>query len=339
MRGVILREPGLLESIETEPPGPLAPGEALVRVESVGICGTDIHAFRGRQPFFNYPRILGHELGVVVEAAPDGGHTIKEGDRCSIEPYLNCGHCRACRQGRTNCCASLQCMGVHCDGGMRERIHVPIEKLHRSEKLPTEQLALVETLCIGCHAVDRAGVQKGDICVVVGVGPIGLAVLQHVQLRGAHAIVLDVNAERLDFCQTGFGVTEIVDVSAAEPVAALSDMTEGEMASVVFDATGNPGSMEKAFDFAGQGARVVMVGLHVENVTFADPDFHRRELTILSSRNALPHDFQSVISNMETGLIDVAPWVTHRCSIGDLPSVFDEWITPEARVTKAVASF
>lgn len=338
MRGVILREPGLLESIETEPPGSAGPGEAVVRVERIGICGTDLHAYRGRQPFFAYPRILGHELGVIVEELGDDVQGIKVGDSCSVEPYMNCGHCRACRQGRTNCCASLECLGVQRDGGMRERILLPAVKLHRSEVLTTEQLALVETLCIGCHAVDRAGVQADDICVVIGVGPIGLAVLQHVQLRGARAIVLDVNAGRLGFCQASFGVTETVDVSATDPVAALSDLTGGEMASIVFDATGNPGSMEAAFDLAGQGARVVLVGLHLGKVSFADPDFHRRELTVLSSRNALPRDFQDVISNMESGKLDVTPWVTHRCSIDDLPSVFPGLITPEAGVLKAVVS-
>jgi len=339
MHGVILREPGLLESIETEPPGPPAPGEVVVRVDRVGICGTDMGAFRGRQPFFCYPRILGHELGVIVDELGEGVQGMEVGDRCSVEPYMNCGHCRACRQGRTNCCASLECLGVHCDGGMRERIRLPATKLHRSKMLTTEQLALVETLCIGCHAVDRAGVKDDDLCVVIGVGPIGLAVLQHVQLRRARAIVLDVNSGRLDFCRTRFGATETVDVSAADPVAAISDLTGGEMASVVFDATGNPGSMEAAFDLAGQGARIVLVGLHLGRVSFADPDFHRRELTVLSSRNALPGDFCNVISNMESGVLDVRPWVTHRSPIGDLPSVFSEWTTPEAGVLKAVASF
>ncbi|MEZ5277503.1 MAG: zinc-binding alcohol dehydrogenase family protein [Opitutaceae bacterium] len=339
MFGIILQEPGRLEPIDCEPPEGPSEGEAVVQVERIGICGTDLHAYRGRQPFFTYPRILGHELGVVVEAISGGDHGVGVGDRCSVEPYLNCGHCRACRQGRTNCCASLKVLGVHCDGGMRERIRIPVEKLHRSEKLSTEQLALVETLCIGCHAVDRAGVLSDDVCVIVGVGPIGLAVLQHVQLRGARAIVLDINEGRLTFCRNRFGVAETVDVSSGDPVAVLAELTNGEKASVVFDATGNPGSMDRSFDFAGHGARVVLVGLHLGKVTFADPDFHRRELTILSSRNALPRDFRSVIANMESGVLDVAPWITHRGAIRDLPGDFPHWLEPEAAVLKAMVSF
>lgn len=339
MRGIILKEPGLFEAIESPEPGRPGPGQALVRVERVGICGTDMHAYRGRQPFFTYPRILGHELGVVVEALGDGVEGITVGDRCSVEPYLNCGTCRACRQGRTNCCATLQCMGVHCDGGMRERILVPAGKLHRSDVLSLEQLALVETLCIGCHAVDRAGVTKDDVCVVIGVGPIGLAVLQHLQLREARVVVLDVNARRLAFCREAFGVTETVDVSTGNTVETLAELTGGEMASVVFDATGNPASMDASFDLAGQGARVTLVGLHLGKVSFADPDFHRRELTVLSSRNALPRDFQSVIANMESGRLDVEPWITHQCPIGDLPTEFEGWLQPDAGLLKGVVAF
>ncbi len=339
MHGLQLQEPGLFQATETASPGPPGPGEALVRVERIGICGTDMHAYGGRQPFFTYPRVLGHELGVVIEALGAGAEGLEVGGRCSVEPYLTCGVCRACRQGRTNCCASLQCMGVHCDGGMRERILVPSTKLHRSNSLSLEQLALVETLCIGCHAVQRAGVKEDDVCVVIGVGPIGLAVLQHLQLKGARVIVLDINADRLTFCREGFGVTETIGVSQGDPVEALAAMTDGEMASVVFDATGNPESMDASFDLAGQGARVVLVGLHLGKVSFADPDFHRRELTILASRNALPGDFRSVIENMESGRLDVTPWVTHRCSIDELPAVFPDLLKPESKVLKAVVAF
>mgnify|MGYP001149496030 CR=1 FL=1 len=137
----------------TGSPSPDIPiGHALVRVKHVGICGTDWHAYRGRQPFFTYPRILGHELGVVVEAVNDPESSLKSGDRCAVEPYLNCGRCVACRRGKTNCCVSLQTLGVHTDGGMREQIVIPVAKLHRSAALSIEQLALVEMLGIGAHA-------------------------------------------------------------------------------------------------------------------------------------------------------------------------------------------
>jgi threonine dehydrogenase-like Zn-dependent dehydrogenase len=216
---------------------------------------------------------------------------------------------------------------------------VPAVKLHRSDVLSLEQLALVETLCIGCHAVDRAGVTEDDVCVVIGVGPIGLAVLQHLQLRDARVVVLDVNPRRLAFCRDAFGVSETVDVSAGNTVETLAEMTDGEMASVVFDASGNPSSMDGCFDLAGQGARIALVGLHLGRVSFADPDFHRRELTVLSSRNALPRDFQSVIANMESGRLDVGPWITHQCPAEALPGEFEGWLEPDAGLLKGVVAF
>src|SRR5688500_1524126 len=161
MKTIILNEPGRFSLTDTLEPRSPAPGEAMVRVHRVGVCGTDLHAYRGRQPFFTYPRILGHELGVEVVEVGENAHGIRPGDRCAVEPYLNCGTCIACRHGKTNCCVELRVLGVHTDGGMREFIAVPVNKLHRSESLSWEQLALVETLGIGAHAVERAGLGAG----------------------------------------------------------------------------------------------------------------------------------------------------------------------------------
>src|SRR5438046_1886544 len=154
MQTVVLEKPGLFALGSDHLPAISSPDEALVRVHRVGICGTDIHAYRGDQPFFTYPRIIGHELGVeIVQVGPNEAG-LRAGDRCAVEPYLNCGSCIACRRGKTNCCARLQVLGVHTDGGMREYFTVPVRKLYRSEVLSLEQLALVETLGIGAHAVE-----------------------------------------------------------------------------------------------------------------------------------------------------------------------------------------
>src|SRR5947199_5981351 len=169
MQTIVLEKPGSLTLADTAAPTDVPPGHAMVRVRRVGICGTDLHAYRGRQPFFSYPRILGHELGVEVIALGDGDtFGLKKGDRCTVEPYLNCGTCIACRRGKTNCCATLQVLGVHTDGGLRETIVVPARKLHRSPRLTFEQLALVETLGIGCHAVDRAAPRPDETCLIIG---------------------------------------------------------------------------------------------------------------------------------------------------------------------------
>src|SRR2546429_5375671 len=182
MDAIILEQPERLAmTTRPLPHSPPPAGHAIVRVGRVGICGTDWHAYHGRQPFFTYPRILGHELGVEVVSVNDPASDLKAGDRCAVEPYLNCGHCVACRRGMTNCCANLQVLGVHIDGGMRELIAVPTAKLHRSEKLNLDQLALVETLAIGCHAVARAKVQQDEWVLVLGAGPIGLSVLPFAQ--------------------------------------------------------------------------------------------------------------------------------------------------------------
>src|SRR3954471_11847766 len=203
MDTIILTNPGALELAQTpEPPATPPAGHAIVRVRRVGICGTDWHAYHGRQPFFSYPRVLGHELGVEVERVNDPASDLKPGDRCSVEPYLNCGRCIACRRGKPNCCTELKVMGVHVDGGMRPLLTLPARKLHRSAKLDYEQLALVETLGIGAHAVERAEAKSDDFILIIGAGPIGLSVLQFALVTGATVAVMDISAPRLDFCRT-----------------------------------------------------------------------------------------------------------------------------------------
>ena len=284
-----------------------------MRVHRIGVCGTDIHAFGGKQPFFTYPRILGHELGVEVVAVGEGVASVQPGDRCSVEPYLNCGQCIACRRGKPNCCTAIRVLGVHTDGGMREQFVLPAEKLHSSATLRYEQLALVETLGIGAHAVGRAALlEKGEFALVIGAGPIGLAAMQFAVERGTRVIVLDINEARLDFCQRHIGVAHAINGKRENPLDALKRITGGDLPTAVFDATGNPASMMASFEYPAHGGRLVFIGLFQGDVTFHDPNFHRRELTLLSSRNALPEDFSRIIRLIEAGRIDTAPWITHR---------------------------
>lgn len=335
MKTIILDRPGQLSLTETPPPTRPAANEAAVRVRRVGVCGTDLHAFKGEQPFFTYPRVLGHELGVEVVGVGENAGGLRVGDRCAVEPYLSCGACFACRRGKSNCCVRLQVLGVHADGGMREVITVPAGKLHRSETLSFDQLALVEPLCIGAHAVARAGVEAGEVALVVGAGPIGLSVAQFARASGAKVVIMDVNRERLDFAREHFDVEDAVE--AGEGAAArLREMTAGDMPAVVFDATGNPRSMNASFDIPAHGGRLVFVGLFQGDVTFHDPDAHRRELTLLCSRNATGADFRRVMSLLEAGEIDIAPWITHRVSFADAVGQFDRWLDPQSRFIKAV---
>jgi len=335
MNAIRLEEPGRLALISPEQTA-IGPGEALVRVHRIGVCGTDIHAFKGNQPFFSYPRILGHELGVeVLEVDPAIKH-IRPGDRCAIEPYNNCGVCIACRRDRPNCCVNLQVLGVHTDGGMREELVVPARKLHPSSSLSLDQLALVEPLGIGCHAVDRTKVEPGEFALVVGAGPIGLAVMQFAAEAGAQVIVLDINERRLDFCQKQLGIPHAIDASKQDPKETLNRITAGDFPTAVFDATGNPQSMANAFAYPAHGGRLTFVGLFPGEITFSDPNFHRRELTLLASRNARPADFTRIISLIEAKSIDTSPWITHRAGLTEVVTEFPLWTKPETGVIKAM---
>src|ERR1700745_572867 len=193
MIAIQLEKPGHFNRIEIpEPPAP-EKGEALVRIHRIGICGTDISGSPGKMPFFSYPRIPGHELGVEVLAVGPGVANVKPGDRCSVEPYINDPNSYASRRGRPNCCEKLQVLGVHIDGGLRPEFVLPARKLHVSRSLSFEQLALVETLAIGCHATFRAAPQPDESVLIIGAGPIGLATLEFVKLTGAKIIMLDTN--------------------------------------------------------------------------------------------------------------------------------------------------
>ena len=334
MLQIVLDNPGKFSTADVAQPKP-GPGEALVRVHRIGVCGTDLHAFAGKQPFFSYPRVLGHELGVEIIDPGDQPNGLKAGDRCSVEPYLNCGRCIACRRGKPNCCADLKVMGVHVDGGMRPYVALPSRKLHASAKLDFEQLALVETLGIGAHAVERANVQADDVVLVIGAGPIGLSVMQFVQVTGATLIVTDVSETRLAFCREKLGVRHTL-TNTAELASELRAIGGGDLPTVVIDATGNPKSMAASFDLPAAGGRLVFVGLFQGDLTFNDPQFHRRELTVFASRNSLPGTFRDIIRWVEEGKIDTKPWITHRLDLAAVPEIFPREISGNPAVLKAM---
>ncbi len=337
MLTLVLETPGKLIATEAaEPTSTPGDDEVLVRVHRVGVCGTDLHAYAGRQPYFTYPRIMGHELGVEVLAAGKNVSHVAIGDRCAVEPYLNCGRCIACTHGKPNCCRSLQVLGVHTDGGHRAKMLLPASKLHRSTKLSYDQLALVETLGIGAHAVVRAQLQPGENVAVIGAGPIGLAVMQFAGAAGARVIAVDVSPSRLAFCRERMGVEDQINASSGAVVAQLEAMTDGDLPIVVFDATGNVNSMNACFNYVAPGGRLIMVSLVQADVTFNDPNFHRRELTVLSSRNALPAEFTAIIKLIEEGRIDTTPWITHRAKLADVPGLFESWTKPKTGVIKAM---
>jgi alcohol dehydrogenase len=332
-----LEKPGEFRRIEISEPKQVGRGDALVRVHRVGVCGTDIAAYLGKMPFIRYPVIPGHELGVEVLEVGAGVTDLKPQDRCSVEPYLNCGDCFACRRGASNCCMRLEVLGVHTDGGLRPQIVLPARKLHRSAHLSYEQIALVETLAIGCHAVNRGNPGRDDWTLVIGAGPIGLATLEFVRLTGARIIVLDINPRRLEFCRQTYGIEHVVQCRGdGSELATVEQLTGGNFASVVFDATGSAPSMSAALNFVSHTGRLVFVGIVNSEVSVFDPLLHRREITVLASRNALPADFTRIIQLIEVGKIDTRPWISHRTSFDRLIDDFPSFSRPETGVIKAI---
>jgi len=340
MKAISLDQPQKFRLIDIAEPAAPGPGEALVKVHRVGICGTDLGGYLGKMPFFSYPRIPGHELGVEVLAVGAGVTNVQPGDHCSVEPYLNCQKCYSCRRGHTNCCEHHKTLGVMCDGGLTERYVLPARKLHISRQLTYDQLALVETLAIGCHAVNRGAPTASEHVLVIGAGPIGLSAIEFAKLSGARTIVMDMNAARLAFVREKMGVPDTIELTPGGEAAALeqlSTITNSQLADVVIDATGSNKSMAGALAYCAFAGRLVYVGITQQEISFLHaPVLHRRELTIMASRNALSPDFQRIISLIEEGEIDTVPWITHHAAFGEMIEVFPSWLKPETGVIKAV---
>lgn len=337
MQALVCSQPHHLELRHCDKPECPA-GHALVRIRRIGICGTDIHAYGGNQPYFEYPRVLGHELaGEVVEVAEHPAQHLL-GKKVYVIPYLHCGECRACQQGKTNCCQKMQVIGVHKDGGMAEFLAVPTAHLVVSETLSIDQLALVECMAIGTHAVRRSALQADELAVIVGAGPIGMGALQVAKSRGARTLMVDTNASRLAFCRDVLGVDAVANPQDVDVAAQISNLNDGALADVVFDATGNPRAMQAGFDLAGHGGRYVLVSIVKADITFNDPDFHKKELTLMGSRNATREDFDCVVSLMESGAINAEAMITHRAVLADVPSTMPQWCDPANQVIKAMIS-
>ncbi|EFU39113.1 Alcohol dehydrogenase GroES domain protein [Paenibacillus vortex V453] len=334
MKGIVCNRIGEFQYREDLPEPQLLDGEAIIRIKRIGICGTDLHAFRGNQPFFTYPRILGHELSGVIEKVGVNDEGLKVGDTVCVIPYIHCGECWSCLRGKTNCCRSMKVIGVHLDGGMRERISVPISHLMRTEGLSLDQAALIEPLAIGTHGVKRANVTSKDTVLVIGAGPIGLGIMVCAKAMGATLIAMDTNVDRLAFCKDWAKVDHTIQVG--EELSDLSALTGGEFPSIVLDATGNQESMTNAFHMVAHGGTLVYVGLIQGEISFRDSEFHKRELTLMGSRNATKDDFNEVMKRISDGGLDVEPYITHRCRFEELIREFQGWMHPSAKVIKAM---
>ena len=333
MKALICDQPGQLSLIDR--PDPVRkPGEVMLRIRRVGVCGTDYHIFQGNQPFLTYPRVMGHELAGEVVEAP-AGSALRHGEAVYVVPYLSCGECRACRRGLDNCCRRISVLGVHQDGGMAELLSVPADNVVPAGGIGLDAAAMIEFLAIGAHGIRRGAVGADDRVLVVGAGPIGLAAMIFARARGAHVTALDTRQDRLDFALGGIGVPAAFMLSAGLD-AELADATGGEFFDVVVDATGNIGSMRRALDFVGHGGRYVLLSVVRQDLVFPDPEFHKRETTLLASRNALPEDFADVVSLIGRGGVPIKALNTHRAGLAEVPGRIAGWLDPKAGVIKAI---
>lgn len=334
MKTLVCIEPRKLEYRSQATPKP-AEKHALIRIKRVGICGTDLHAFEGTQPYFEYPRILGHELSgelIAVDDAP--GFEI--GEAVTFIPYFSCGNCIACRRGKQNACVKLKVCGVHQDGGMVEYLSIPSYSLVHGEGLSLDALALVEPLAIGAHAVRRAEITKDEFVLVVGAGPIGLGTMEFVRAAGGKVIAMDTNDARLKFCKEALKVEHIVNALNSDVVEQLKSITSGDMPTVVIDATGNLKAINNAFQYMAHSARYILVGLQKGEISFSHPEFHKREATLMSSRNATRADFEHVISSIKRKVIDPTIFITHRVHFDQVRDEFNGWLNPASGVIKAM---
>ncbi len=334
MRSLICKQPYQFEYAEIGEPE-LKPDHAIIKIKRIGICGTDLHAFEGTQPYFTYPKILGHELsGDLIDF--DNANGFVPGDVVTIIPYFNCGTCIACRSGRPNCCVNIQVSGVHVDGGMAEYFSVPSYSLVKGEGLDYDELALIEPFAIGAHGIHRADIKEGEFVLVIGAGPIGLGTMEFARIAGGRVIAMDVNEKRLQFCKEKLNIEHTINATNSNVTKQLQEITNGDMPTVVIDATGNLKAINSAFEYLAHGARYILIGLQKEEISFSHPEFHKRETSLMSSRNATRKDFDFVINSIKKGLINPRSYITHHLRFQEVKDNFESLLNADSNVIKAI---
>ncbi|HEV7277131.1 MAG TPA: zinc-binding alcohol dehydrogenase family protein [Devosiaceae bacterium] len=332
MQAISCAAPGRLELVDIAPPA-LQPGWARVGIRHIGICGTDYHIFEGNFPFFEYPRVIGHELsGTVLD--PNGSGELKAGDPVVVNPYLSCGGCPACREGKTNCCETLRVIGVHAEGGMAEEIVMPHGNLYRAHGLSLRDAAMVEFLAIGAHAVRRAELQPGERALVVGSGPIGLGVAYFARIAGADVTVIDAAPDKIALTRTlGFRAFDTGELEGDDFRA-----TSGTGFDAVFDATGSIRAMNASIFHVRNGGSYTLVGLIKGDLVWPDAEVHRRELTIRASRNATRQDFEHVMESIRQGLVPTDSLATHTTSFDRVTVDMPNWVHSRDGLIKAIVT-
>lgn len=334
MKAAICPEPGRLDIIDRPAPGAPPKGWARLAVSHVGICGTDYHIFEGKHPYLEYPRVMGHEISATVIESGEGV-SLTPGAAVIVNPYLSCGTCVACRKDKPNCCTAIKVLGVHTDGALCEEILVPETNLYPAGDLSLEAAATVEFLAIGAHAVRRSLAPAGSRALVIGAGPIGLGAALFSRIAGHQVTLLDASAERLQMAEERLGFAAGILAGDGTLEAVLS-ATGGDGFDVVFDATGFGGSMEKSFSFVAHGGCLVFVSVVKDDIRFSDPEFHKREMMLVGSRNATRQDFEHVAASIRAGHVPVASLITHRTTLDAVVTNLPRWAHEKTGLIKAV---
>ena len=334
---LVCNAPGLFSYEEKLIPQ-LKKGQVLVQVKRVGICGTDLHAYKGTQPYFNYPRILGHEIAGIIKDH-NGSVLCKNEDQVSILPYFNCGNCIACNSGRENCCVHLQVFGVHIDGGMCEYIAVPEQSIVKTDNLNLDALAMIEPFSIGAHGMRKAQIKKDEFVLIIGAGAIGLGAMEYASINGAKVIAMEMDNTRLDFARKNLNIKYTINPLEEEVIEKLKSITQSEMPTIVVDATGNQKAINSGLQYLAHGGKYILIGLQKGELIFSHPEFHKRETTLMSSRNANRLDFEWVIEHMKNGQIKPEHYISHRYQFKDLKNVFASFYEPGANIIKIMIEF
>jgi 2-desacetyl-2-hydroxyethyl bacteriochlorophyllide A dehydrogenase len=337
MKAVRIVEPGKVEIIDIPQPV-CGDGEVLIKVRSVGLCGSDLTTFRGQNPMVSYPRIPGHEIaGEIVEAGKGVSSNLRKGLLVTVSPYTACGKCYPCRIGRVNCCRFNQTMGVQRDGAATEYIVMPVAKVHPTDGLSTDQAACVEPVSVGCHAVNRGRATEQDLVLIFGCGVIGLGAIASAAYKGAKVIAVDVDDAKLKKAKA-LGATYTINSQKENLPARIDEISKGDGVNLAIEAVGLPQTFRAAVDLICFGGRVVYIGYAKKPVEYETKLFVSKEADIMGSRNAFSKEIDDVIGMFRSGRIDVSELVTHRFKLDEMEKALKLWDANPGEVTKILMS-
>ncbi len=332
MKALRINAPRCAEIIELPDPQPAA-DEVLLRVEVVGLCGSDLNTWKGANPLVSEPRIPGHEVAGTVVGLGSGVIDWAIGETALVVPYTACGRCTACAAGRPNCCRDNQTLGVQRDGALCGLLAVPIDKLLRVPGLDHTSLALVEPLSVGFHAAARGRAVTGETVAVIGCGAVGIGAIAGAAARGAQVVAVDIDERKLELARA-FGATGLIDARGIDLTAALQALNHDQGPHLSIEAAGQPASFRASVDAACFAGRVVYLGYAREPVAYETKRFVQKELNVLGSRNAMREDFAAAAAWVAADPARARRMVTHTVAFAGAASALAMWEAQPGAVGK-----